>query len=130
MKGFKRVILLVLCFAVVFITFKTAETVEVHAAVCIIHKWTLQSTTGGTCTSDKVATYRCTKCGKTKTEVLEKAKGSHSLNRKVEAEATCTSEGKVKVYCSNCSYVTYNYLPALNHNLSEFDRSLKGPIEN
>ncbi len=39
----------------------------------------------------------------------------HNLETVVEVEATCTKEGSMKTYCTECDYVEYSAIPA-NHN--------------
>jgi len=74
----------------------------------IDHNWVLISDTA-TCTEDGIKTYKCTVCGKEKTEKSPKL--GHLWSSDVEApdqwgritkNATCTEEGEAEDYCLRC----------------------------
>ena len=70
-----------------------------------------------TCTEDGLATYTCTKCGETTTEVIEKL--GHDY-RDVITEPTCAAGGYTLHICSRCSdSYTDTETPALEHTWDE-----------
>lgn len=70
-----------------------------------------------TCTDDGLATYTCTKCGETTTEVIEKL--GHDYHD-VITEPTCASGGYTLHICSRCSdSYTDTETPALEHTWDE-----------
>lgn len=95
------------------------------ASECTIHSWEIVSKTDATCTSTGLKTYKCEKCGETKTAIVDKLGHSwkeadclypktctrcgitegnprHSYNQTDSADATCTADGFVKFKCSVC----------------------------
>lgn len=95
------------------------------APECTIHSWEIVSKTDATCTSTGLKTYKCEKCGETKTAIVDKLGHSwkeadclyptmctrcgitegdpkHSYNQIDSADATCTVDGYVKFKCSVC----------------------------
>ena len=72
------------------------------------HSWNKGSvTTAATCTSTGTKTFKCTVCGKTKTESI-KALG-HDYQPKTISEATCAKAGKVEDTCTRCGHVIRGY---------------------
>ena len=64
------------------------------------HKWELTNTVGAGCETDGTEYYKCSVCGKTKQEKLEKL--GHNYVEIVSKEPTCETEGWAQYKCSRC----------------------------
>ena len=77
-------------------------------------------TTPATCVSTGVMTYTCTACGTTRTEVIEIDKDNHTIVEHDAKAPTCTEVGwNAYETCKDCSYSTYNEIPANGHSYVE-----------
>lgn len=90
---------------------KTEENKTEH--VC---NYELVETVEATCTTDGKKTYKCSGCGKTKSEVI-KATG-HNYKCTV-TEATCDKDGKKVYKCSKCGDTYSETIPSGNHSWGE-----------
>ena len=72
-------------------------------------------TSKATCTEDGEITYTCTRCGKTKTEIIE-AKGHSFDDGKVTRKATCTKDGEITYTCMECEATATDIIEAKGHN--------------
>ena len=81
----------------------------------VTHTWDSGTvTTGSTCSKEGVKTFKCTGCGKTRTETMEKA--SHDYSGKVTKEPTCAEEGENTYTCSACGDSYTEAVETLPHN--------------
>lgn len=67
----------------------------------IWHNESLESNTPATCLTDGAIIYRCSGCGKTRTEII-KAAGKHTEEIANQTPATCLVDGSITYKCSTC----------------------------
>ncbi len=67
----------------------------------IWHSESLESNTPATCLTDGAIIYRCSGCGKTRTEII-KAAGKHTEEIANQTPATCLVDGSITYKCSTC----------------------------
>ena len=79
-----------------YYTFNTV-TVEIYCD----HAYTVESTTAADCENDGIATYVCSLCGNTYTEVVESALG-HDYVLQSSTPADCVNSGIEAYTCSRC----------------------------
>lgn len=72
-------------------------------------------TTAPTCTEDGVKTFTCSKCNKTKTEVINKLGHTYDSGS-VTTEPTCEDDGVKTFTCSNCGDTYAEVVSAIGHN--------------
>ena len=105
---------------------------------CVIHSWEIVEKIDATCTSTGRKSYKCTRCGETKTAAVDKlghswqeadcenpkrctrcgaTEGSpkHKYNQTEATAATCTVDGVIKFKCSVCGDEYSETEPATGH---------------
>lgn len=79
------------------------------------HEWVLENTVPATCTETGTEKYRCSLCGKTKSESIP-ALGHEWGACTVLQNPTCTEDGVTRCYCiRDASHYEDKTLPALGH---------------
>ena len=84
------------------------------------HTWVLIDSAEPTCTEDGYNKYRCSRCGKEKTETVE-ALGHDFSMCVMLSSPTCTEKGVIRCYCSRDeSHYEDKYQDALGHDWGEW----------
>ena len=97
------------------LTINNNDTLTLSYTLCQ-HSYKKTVTTSPTCTVIGEATYTCTICGVSYTEVIDPV--GHSYKSVVTAP-TCTDKGYTKHTCNSCGYMyTSNEVAAAGHNYS------------
>ena len=81
------------------------------------HDYQLTEEIDSTCNSKGHKDYTCSKCGKTKEEII--LKKDHNYVVTEEVAATCTKNGTVVKTCQNCGDKTTTIIDKLPHDFSE-----------
>lgn len=79
------------------------------------HKYVKESEVAATCSAEGSVTYKCSVCGATKVESVEKLEHTYEVVADASLAATCEKTGlKLKV-CSVCGDKVTEVIPALGH---------------
>ena len=92
------------------------------------HQWELVRTKEPTCTKKGKEYYKCSKCGKEKTEELE-ALGHDWSYCKILSYPTCSRDGEKECFCSrNSKHTLRETLPATGHKWSSWTTVRKATL--
>ncbi|MBR0236196.1 MAG: hypothetical protein IJQ37_07050 [Clostridia bacterium] len=83
------------------------------------HNYTELSRTPATCTKEGEVVYRCSKCGKIKTETIAKIAHTYQTWTTLK-EATCLEEGSRTAKCTVCGEETTEKIPKGEHKFGEW----------
>ena len=75
------------------------------------HDWMVTSSVKANCQKEGSISYACSKCGKTKTEVVPKA--DHSYVLVSETKPTLFKAGEKNLICKNCKEILTVTIPAI-----------------
>ena len=89
-----------------------AEQKEAEQKACN-HTYVDKVTKPATCTETGTMTSTCSKCGKTVTSTIPKAK--HDYEKKITKKATCTEDGEATYTCKNCGDTYTEKIPKTGH---------------
>lgn len=78
-----------------------------------VHTYVDKVTKPATCTETGTMTSTCSKCGKTVTSTIPKAK--HDYEKKITKKATCTEDGEATYTCKNCGDTYTEKIPKTGH---------------
>ena len=88
-------------------------------------------TTEPTCIDEGEVTFRCMRCGETKTEAIEAAGHTWDAEFTIDEEPTCTKDGSKSKHCANCDEKTeITAIPAAGHTFGEWEEVTSSTCEN